>query len=365
MSRKTFARIAGLALLAPLAFTADAADAPADIYGVLHLSLDHLDNRESDSQYLSTNQSRLGIRGDSALSANTRVLFQYETEVNVTEGGSGLFARGRHSFLGVSGPFGTVRGGNLDSPFKALFDRSHFFTARLGDPGNIIAGAGVTWEDGIGPADAPGHLRRHSNALDYTTPEWQGLSLTVMGTPEQGTSSGQAGAWMVRWQQPSFQLAAGCEHSRSGQFADGDRSQTTRQVLAQYREGPLNLIAIFQDHQRISGQSDRDAYSGLIGMGYRVVPGLELQGQIAHFDDDRGSAHDSTLYAIGVEHAVNPRARVYLNYAQVRNGELAGRSVAGQSHAPPPGPDSSRARMLDVADGDNQWGLSAGIIHAF
>ncbi|ABI56466.1 porin [Alkalilimnicola ehrlichii MLHE-1] len=365
MKRRLLARVTGLALLAPLAWTANAADPSVDVYAVLHLSLDHLDNRESDSQFLSTNQSRLGIRGSTALSADTRALFQYETEVNATEGGSGLFRRSRHSFLGLSGPYGTVRGGNLDGPLKALTDRTQFFTARLGDPGNLIAGAGVTWEDTIGAADAPGHLRRHSNAIDYTTPEWQGLSATLMGTPAQGESSAQTGSWMVRWQQPAFQLAAGCVHSRSGNFANGDRSQTTRQLLAQYREGAINLVAIVQDHQHISGRGDRDARAGLLGLGYRVAPGLELQGQVAHFDDDRGSDHDSTLYTVGVEHAMNPRARVYLNYAQVRNGDLAGRSVAGQSHAPPPGPDSSRSRMLEVADGNNQWGVSAGMLYVF
>lgn len=68
-----------------------------------------------------------------------------------------------------------------------------------------------------------------------------------MGTPAQGESSAQTGSWMVRWQQPAFQLAAGCVHSRSGNFANGDRSQTTRQLLAQYREGAINLVAIVQD----------------------------------------------------------------------------------------------------------------------
>ncbi len=358
-----FAGVVALTAAAPMVTNASA---DIDIYGAVHLSLDHLDNRSNgSSQFLATNQSRLGLRGGHALSDTARVIFQYETEVNVTEGGDALFARSRTSYLGLTGPHGTLRAGHLDDPLKALTDRTQLFTARLGDPGNLIAGAGVTWEDGFGAANAPVHLRRHSNALDYTTPEWNGLSATVMGTPEQGASRDQTGAWMIRWQQQAFQLAAGCVYGREGNFADGSRSQTTRQVLAQYQQGDLNLVGIFQNHRRLSGRTDRDARTGLVGLGYQVLPVLELMGQVAHLDDDRGSDYDSTLYSVGVEHAMNPRARVYINYARVSNGDLAGRSVAGQAHGPPPGPGSSRAAMLDVAEGDNQWGISTGLVYIF
>ena len=268
--------VAAGAMASPLAVGAANAGV-LELYGRANVSLDHLDNGSTatvmpadvyampfngdltpeggelpgsgtSSQYLTNNSSRLGIRGSQYLGAGLTGIFQYETTVNLGDGGN-LFGAGRTSFLGVQGAFGTAVAGRIDDPLKTAMDQHQLFADQLGDAGNFL-GYGVSpalvlieqdmqldgpVEGGEGEGASTGrvdirgaeslsdelarngvidtsldndrfgnqaaaegtygqfirgqHQNRHNHTLGYTTPSVNGFSGTFVYQPDQGSNS--------------------------------------------------------------------------------------------------------------------------------------------------------------------------------
>ena len=86
--------------------------AEVQIYGRASLSHDNIagysDGRAN--QYISSNSSRIGFRGDEALGDDYRGLFQIEVPLGMDDGAGGGFA-GRDSFVGIANRFGSLRFG--------------------------------------------------------------------------------------------------------------------------------------------------------------------------------------------------------------------------------------------------------------
>ena len=95
-----------------------------DIWGVAHMSVDGADNGQESDTYIASNSSRLAVSGDQGVTDNLKIVFQYESGVDLTgrgendgNGGCGadgeacqgqLFTRTRDAFVGLSGGFGKL-----------------------------------------------------------------------------------------------------------------------------------------------------------------------------------------------------------------------------------------------------------------
>ena len=272
--------VAAGAMASPLAVGAANAGV-LELYGRANVSLDHLDNGSTatvspaeafegsldleepqggelpgsgtSSQYLTNNSSRLGIRGSQYLGAGLTGIFQYETTVNLGDGGN-LFGAGRTSFLGVQGAFGTAVAGRIDDPLKTAMDQHQLFADQLGDAGNFLgygvspayilieqdmaverpngeipggdssgsgepgtvtvlntdefsgylddvddAGFGADFgADGAYGAFVRGaHQNRHNNTIAYTTPSLDGFSATLVFQPDQGSNNAIENRYVV------------------------------------------------------------------------------------------------------------------------------------------------------------------------
>lgn len=105
--------------LAPILLSAltplSAAAAEAEIYGLFHLSADYLNAASGDEgATVSSNSSRLGFRGNTAISDALTAIWQVEIEV-VADNGSAL-AADRNTFAGLRGNWGQLRAGRFDTP---------------------------------------------------------------------------------------------------------------------------------------------------------------------------------------------------------------------------------------------------------
>jgi len=108
------------------------------LYGVGHLSYDAIDTGVSSSDYVHSNSSRLGIKGDQDLNDALSVYVQYESGVDLTGHGTGdgnggasstgqIFTRARDSFLGLrSHDYGSIQFGRVGGLNQWLYDYNLF-----------------------------------------------------------------------------------------------------------------------------------------------------------------------------------------------------------------------------------------------
>ena len=362
----TFAAAAAMA--SPLAI-ATAAAGDLDIYGRAHLSVDHLDDRDDSSQFLSSNGSRLGIRGSEYLGMGLTGIFQYETQVNVTSGHGedaeentpGLFTTGRTSYLGLQGDFGTVLGGRLDDPLKTAMDATQLFGDRLGDAGNL--------------AVTPANNTRHNNVLAYVTPEFEGFTGTFVYGPQSGQDKGDRfvieGRYDNQIGEGNLFASLGYLQANEGVVDDvnlDDKHKVWQAVAAYSVADTWRVMAMYQDY----GQSDLAAFEDDkmygAGVGFHVAPQVELKGHVMHYDADQSDA-DTTIYAAGFDYYMTDRTTLYGVYAIANNDDNAAQRMDGYARGtgadPAVAADRAGTEGTAVAPGDNQWGLSVGIIHNF
>src|SRR6266446_6118512 len=146
---------------------------------------------------VSSNLSYFGFRGDHDIGGGYKMVFQAETQVDVsaTPGPSPvnqasqgntdnkvLGALGsRNSFLGIAGNFGAFKLGKTDAPYKLSTARMDPFSATVGDYNSIM---GNTGGDNRAEFDT-----RISHAMWYESPSMNGFRVNALYSPGQNRSS--------------------------------------------------------------------------------------------------------------------------------------------------------------------------------
>jgi predicted porin len=171
MNKKLVAvAVAGM-LAAPLA--AQAQTANVTLYGRLNLDLEYIDANggRPGVTRLSSNSSRLGVRGTEALGGGLNAIFQIESSINGDAGGGTLAAR--ETFIGLQGSWGTVKFGRFLAPYDdmhPIFGNVPTFTTSILATAAIWANNG-SFSKGTGAFDD-----RLSNSLRYDTPNISGFT---------------------------------------------------------------------------------------------------------------------------------------------------------------------------------------------
>ena len=116
MNKKLVAVAVAAVLAAPLA--AQAQTANVTLYGRLNITLEYIDANGSNPsvQRVSSNSSRLGVRGTESLGGGLNAIFQIESSISGDAGGGTL--AGRDTFVGLQGSWGTFRFGSSWSPVR-------------------------------------------------------------------------------------------------------------------------------------------------------------------------------------------------------------------------------------------------------
>jgi predicted porin len=184
------------------------------IYGHSDVSYDYVDNgisaaMEATSPFLgpagafranngwlgqvSSNLSYFGVRGSHKINDYLTGVFQFETEVMMSDTPgptSDLQCKyclgSRDTYVGISGPWGAIKLGKEDAPYKktttGAFDP---FLNSIGDARSIIGNSG-----GDNRAEFMGRV---SHAIWYETPTHKGLYASILFAPNQNRSSDNGG----------------------------------------------------------------------------------------------------------------------------------------------------------------------------
>ena len=341
-----------------------------EFYGRAHLALENQDDGNKYKQTnLSSNSSRLGLRGDKSF-GDLKGIWQIESEIqfNRMESGAGTspstqaadkagtntFAS-RDTFAGVEGSFGQVKVGKFDTPMKVARAAADLFGDQLGDMRNITR-TGAKFDE------------RPNNIIQYQSPAMSGVRVALAYSPHStgvsdvNTTTGVTKETAMTSMSVSYNAgdfsAALAQESYEKDHADGKRD-AMRLALSYKLMNDLKLVGFFQDATYLKSATD-DQGSKVTGFGaeYQIIPNHTVFR--AHVMDRAANKanSDAKMTAIGIDRIISKELRFYANYAMVTNGSAV--KVAPWSEGKADG-----SKVTPGADGKDTKGFAIGMRYDF
>jgi predicted porin len=316
-----------LVVVSIAAFAVLHADTSPQVYGRLHLSLDHLGNQEDSALNLSSNSSRLGFKGEMYIMPGLSAIYQLEGTVNVDVRGGQIATR--DSYGGINGEFGSIRLGYFDTPLKTIRSRTDFFGDQIGDARNMTLGNDY----------------RFRNSIGYTSPKFGLVTLDAQYSVDQNnaTTATDNDDWALSTsafiREKDFYAGAAYEIRN-----DSDDSETAMRLGASIKLQAIRINAFFQHYS-----ADHDAITIGGGAGYSMDD-LMLKGQLYMVSMD-GDDNNGILLALGADYKLSGNVRLLSAFAMTMNNDNAAFSSSGGGHG---------STLIPVS-GDNTMSISMGL----
>jgi predicted porin len=326
--------------------------------------------------------NRLGFKGSEDLGNGLKAIYEFEFGFNGDTGSSFGATTNRHSWVGLTGAFGTALGGRVDGArysFVGKYDP--FKNQTVANAGSLF---GVT--SGLGQAD------RADNAIVYITPELApGLKfLGAYTTSLLGESGANAlgvalGSTDIEaGDTPLYAIAAMYDNGPLSLLLDYENLQIKRVAGvgdlefdlwvagASYDFGVVKLSAYYEstegDDAASKTVSNGDGW--LIGLSAPVTSNITLKASYVKANDDRAADSDCSKWGFGGEYAFSKRTTAYATYAKINNDDNAicaiSKNAAGNGVYTGSATSSAvgtGGRSTNAAYGDS--GFNIGIAHTF
>lgn len=323
------------------------------LYGVGHLSADHINTGSDSSSYLHSNSSRFGIKGSYDIgNSGVTAIFQYESGVDLTGSGTGdgnggansggqLFTRARDSYVGIKGAYGSAIVGRLAAHNQWLYDYN-LFGDQVGDLGNI-------WGQ-----NQPG---RFDSAVQYRTPDFNGLSAAITYDPTGNQGGNDFSSTVVKVDYGKAGLRVGGAYARYG-MGNALSRQKDLAITASYDFGRFNIGGGWQRETDLAGISGADRNDATIGTAFKVGTNGTLKLQYARAGKIDGLSNSSAKQiALGYDYAWDQQTTLYLAYAKTTNGTASAFQAYNWGHGNQGAPG--------VLAGDDPSALSFGVVYKF
>jgi predicted porin len=342
MNRKLLALAVTAALAAPLA-----AQAAPTVYGQLNMSLDMVDiDNGSDQFEVNSNASRLGLKGEEALTSGYTAIYKAEFGVAADDGvststwnallldstgtpvsdGFGFYnidgqsdsvLSSRDIYLGLKANWGTVKLGNYDSPLKSSQGGvDQFNDMTYTDLATVISGD-----------------NRMSNLIGYESPVIaDAITVKVALQPgeDTGTSDGLADviSASVAYEGNGLYLALAMDQG-DGQGVNAGTDRDTIRLTGTYTMDALQLGAMIQTSELSDGAVDNQEQALLLSAAYTMGKNI-LKGQvISSTVEDMGPEDEETMmFAVGFDHNFTQTTKVYAQAAMAQVDNVGGVSGA-------------------------------------
>ena len=306
-----------------------------EFYGLAHLSYDNVDDGLEQTQHVASNSSRLGIKGSRSISDNLKVIFQYESGVDLTaqgvnDGNGGafsagqIFTKGRPSFIGVKGNMGTVLMGHYNGLDQWAND-FNFFADQVGDLGNLWEGSGL-----------PGRL---DNVMFYQSPKFNDTHISLTLVPGEEDDSGENVILKADYGKSNLKLGLAYSKFQTAGAAD---DHTGIALTAKYSTSKFTLGFGFQTEADTNSALNDDRDSLAVGGAFKVNDKVTAKVQYAVSTSDFDNA-DATQIALGLDYSLDSNNTLYIALASMDNDDNVNFSVNGKGHGdkivPLPGED--------------------------
>ncbi len=331
MNKKLVAVAVAGVLAAPLA--AQAQTANVTLYGRLNLTMEAVSGRTVDPNIpvtgnqvvnrtvyrVSTNSSRLGVRGSEALGGGLSAIFQIESNVSADTGG-GLLGT-RETFVGLQGSWGTFKIGN----FLAPYDDIHPIFGNVPTLTTSILSTAALWAQGSQSKANGGFDARLGNSIRYDSPRIGGFLGSVQ-ISSLDASAGQGGV----------------------NYGDQATQQRHAYVLSAggfYRNGPVTAGIAYEMNEKVRGMGLKDQAVSVAGnWNFGIV---KVGGVFERLDYDTPTGSlTRNFWDVSATVPIGP-GELYVSYGDAGNG---GGGAA----------DGTRVGQLVKGDstGASQWSVS-------
>jgi len=394
LNRKAMALAVGAALAAPAAYsqTSD----KWEIYGKFYPEFTHASGTGASSGASSStlgtapagtnatisrwemqvNNTYIGFRGERTIGRGLKAIGQLETSVPLDEGqvaaGSNTLINtfgNRDSFAGLAGDWGTVRLGNMDTPFKKYGDTVGFLGVSSGNfvsPNNVMRRSG-----GGGSSSASSFNLRRANAIDFASPTFGGVQVGVqysIGNPTEAGVGAAAPANAgingtsrfprvvslgVKWEQGPIYLAAATETHFDlfgGSATAGGAGSNAANLAVNSKDTAVQLTAVYKigvhsieadvnaKRYREPGATAVNAFGEYKNNAYEVVWEARWTTQwrtaLSYIKATAGSCSvvsagcsttglDGTQLSAGVSYFLDPSTYLFGLFSRLTNGSAA------------------------------------------
>lgn len=374
MNKKLVAvAVAGL-LAAPLA--AQAQTANVTLYGRLNLTMEAVSGSQTQAAgtsapgkdvnrtvyRVSSNSSRLGVRGSESLGGGLSAIFQIESSINGDSGGGTL--AGRETFVGLQGTWGTFKIGN----FLAPYDDIHPIFGNVPTLTTSILSTAALWAQGSQSKNDGGFDARLGNSIRYDSPRISGFAGSI-----QLAAADTSNSTLTQQQNHAYVLSMGGFYA-NGPFQGGIAYEANTKVrciscndwafsvAANWNFGVAKIGGVYErlDYDVTGGSLTRNFYG--ISATVPIGPG-ELYAFWGDASDGSGptgtkvgqlAAGNSTgaqQWEISYTYALSKRTLAYTGFVQTRNDNNAAYNFNINPYA--------------VVNGANASGFVMGLVHFF
>jgi len=352
-------KLIAIGIAAALALPMAAAQAGVEVYGKARVSVDFNNNgddntgQEKSNMSVSSNASRVGLKGDEDLGDGMTAVFLFENPVNFDTGAWGSAAgSARQSYVGLAGGFGTVLAGRLDTPYKSSTNSWDPFIDTKADYNNIMNGPRV------------------SNTLAYVTNNMNGFK-AALAYVMPSVSSGSDALPMTKTakKQSAIDLGANYDNgplgvafayevlTKSGSTKTGASEPddaTFWKLGAKYMIMDATSLALIYENQDVGG-TVKDHNNIYFAASHKMG---DTTLKLAYTKADKWGGitkSGADMISVGVSQALSKNTEVYALYSQISNEDNAAYGLTG-------GP-ASVTKASGVASDPSV--LSIGINHNF
>ncbi|MDX3894503.1 MULTISPECIES: porin [Pusillimonas] len=268
-----------------------------------------LPNADYSGTGMASSNSKFGLKGSEDLGGNLKAIFQLEMNVGVHDGSGGSSSSmwNRNTFVGLKGDLGTIKFGQMDTPYKEVGDTLSFLGV---SSGNFVANSTILSKHAFGTSSASSFHLRRSNAITYESPKLNGFQFLAQYSKNT----------------PDFTA----DDPKPWVFSTG--------VL--YEQGPLYLALAYEYHKDLYGGSrnmptaaqrdlaGKEAKDSAVRLtaGYRFTKNTRAEANFAHLrlKESGGPAGDFESYrhntwSLNVQHKIGATT-LQASYAQATAG---------------------------------------------
>lgn len=358
MNKKLLTLAIGAAIATAPFVTAQAAPT---VYGKAHVSVNSLNDDSGNSNDsnigVSSNRSRLGVKGTETLGNGLSAFYKFEWEMDLS--GDGRNFEQRNTYTGLKGSFGSVAIGKMDTPEKLVGNKADlFYRSQVGENRNVTNKGG--WD------------ARTNNTILYTSPKVNGVQAMfayVTDTNAGGTDDNDYDAISLNATYSNGPIFLGLGYGKMNQnstvaaAANQESDSTLIRLVGAYVMNAWKFTALWQmvgnesfGSTAVAGDEDRDVWG--LGTSYKMGNNtFKIQYYVAGDLDSTTTGDDGAdIITIGVDHKLSPKTMVYAAYATTDNDAGANYDVVGGGHGD--------ARNNSVAGTDPSV-FSVGMIYNF
>jgi predicted porin len=362
MNKKLVAVAVAGVLAAPLA--AQAQTANVTLYGRLNLNYELVNGRQADGtnpnvSRLSSNSSRLGVRGTESLGGGLNAIFQIESNVSGDTGNSSSsgFAS-RETFVGLQGAWGTFKMGKFLMPYDDL----HPIFGNVPTYATSILSTANLWAQGPQSKFAGGFDARLGNSVRYDSPVWAGFNFSTQVSmrdssgfadseiPPPATNpvvfggdngnhtqeTRHAYVWGIAGYYNNGPIQAGIGYESNRKVRGPNLNDYAFTVTGAYNFGIVRIAGVYEklDYDTVTGSLTRNFWglsaTAPIGPGaLYAFWGQAQDGGGSSVDGTRvggltkGSQTGSDQWEISYTYPLSKRTQVYAGYVKLQNDSRA------------------------------------------